>query len=96
MAMVTYKSIKSTSTNLDQDSSRVEEYDQYIFPIWSFSSPTYRDILDLVLPSDEASLEAMTSPKKPWEYMHHRSYFPPKLSKMKTEKKKITMNGILY
>jgi hypothetical protein len=33
MAMVTYKSIKSTSTNLDQDSFRVEEYDEYIFPI---------------------------------------------------------------
>jgi hypothetical protein len=43
------------------------------------------------LPSDEAVIEAMTSPNKPWEDIHHRSYFLTDLSRIKAEEFTLTM-----
>jgi hypothetical protein len=34
------------------------------------------------LPSDEAILEALTGLDKPWDDLHHRSYFLPKLRRI--------------
>jgi hypothetical protein len=51
------------------------------------------DSLDLVLPSDEAVIEAMTSPYKPWEDLHHRSYFLPELHRIEAGEFTITMTG---
>jgi hypothetical protein len=45
------------------------------------------------LPSDEAVIEAMTSPDKPWEYLHHRSYFLPELHQIEVGEFTITMTG---
>jgi hypothetical protein len=50
-------------------------------------------LLDLVLPSDEVVIEAMTSPDKPWEDIHHRSYFLPELHRIKAGEFTITMMG---
>jgi hypothetical protein len=50
-------------------------------------------LLDLVLPSDEAVIEAMTSPDKHWEDLHHRSYFLPELSQIKSGEFTMTMTG---
>jgi hypothetical protein len=50
-------------------------------------------LLDLVLPLDEAIIEAMTSPKKPWDDLHHRSYFLPELSRIKAGELTLTMTG---
>jgi hypothetical protein len=47
--------------------------------------------LDLVLPSDEAIIEAMTSPDKPWDDLHHRSYFLPELSRIEAGEFTLTM-----
>jgi hypothetical protein len=49
------------------------------------------DSLDLVLPSNEAAIEAMTSPNKPWDDLHHRSYFLPKLSRIEAGEFTLTM-----
>jgi hypothetical protein len=43
------------------------------------------------LPSDEAVIEAMTSPDKPWDDLHHRSYFLPKLSRIEAGEFTLTM-----
>jgi hypothetical protein len=48
-------------------------------PIWAQGSLADTDSLDVVLPSDEAIIEAMTSLERPWDDLHHRSYFLPKL-----------------
>jgi hypothetical protein len=45
------------------------------------------------LPSDEAVIEAMTSPDKPWEYLHHRSHFLPELSRIEAGEFTMTMTG---
>jgi hypothetical protein len=44
-------------------------------------------------PCDEAVIEAMTSPDKPWEDLHHRSYFLPKLSRIEAGEFTVTMTG---
>ena len=40
------------------------------------------DCLDMVLPYDESILEAMCGRDKICEYLHHRSYFLPELSRI--------------
>jgi hypothetical protein len=67
--------------------------DPLLEPIWAQGSLATTDSLDLVLPSDEAMIEAMTSPEKPWEDLHHRSYFLPELNQITTGEFTITMTG---
>jgi hypothetical protein len=45
------------------------------------------------LPSDEAVIEAMTSPDKPWDDLHRRSYFLPELHRIEVGEFAITMTG---
>jgi hypothetical protein len=45
------------------------------------------------LPSDEAIIEAMTSPDKPWDDLHHISYFFPELSQIEAGEFTLTMTG---
>jgi hypothetical protein len=75
------------------DPTPAQELDPLLEPIWAQGSLTNTDSLDLVLPSDEAVIEAMTSPNKPWEDLHHRSYFLPKLSRIKAGEFTMTMTG---
>jgi hypothetical protein len=42
---------------------------------------------------DESIIEAMTSPGKPWEDLHHRSYFLLELSRIEVGEFTITMIG---
>jgi hypothetical protein len=65
--------------------------DPLLEPIWAQGSLANVDSLDLVLPSDEAVIEAMTSPDKTWEDLHHRSYFLPNLSRIKAGEFTVTM-----
>jgi hypothetical protein len=67
--------------------------DPLLEPIWAQDSLINTDSLDLVLPSDEAIIEAMTGPDKPWEDLHHRSYFLPELHRIEAGEFTITMMG---
>jgi hypothetical protein len=77
-AEVAYSLVQQASANTDL--TPAQELDPLLEPIWAQGSLANTDSLDLVLPSDEAVIEAMTSPDKPWEDLHHRSYFLPELS----------------
>jgi hypothetical protein len=55
----------------DTDLTPAQELDPIPEPIWAQGSLATTDSLDLVLPSDEAIIEAMTSPDKPWDDIHH-------------------------
>jgi hypothetical protein len=50
-------------------------------------------LLDLVLPSDETIIEVMTGLDKPWEDLHHRSYFLLELHQIEAGDFTITMTG---
>ena len=77
-AEVAYSLVQQDSAN--PDPTPAQELDPFLEPIWAQGSLTNVDSLDLVLPSDEAVIEAMTSLDKPWEDLHHRSYFLSELS----------------
>jgi hypothetical protein len=67
--------------------------DPLLDPIWAQDSLTNIDSLDLFLPSDEAVIKAMTGPDRPWDDLHHRSYFLLDLSRIEPGEFTITMMG---
>jgi hypothetical protein len=90
-AEVAYSLVQQASAN--PDPTPAQELDPLLEPIWAQGSLANIDSLDLVLPSDEAVIEAMTSPDKPWEDLHHRSYFLPELSRIEAGEFTVTMTG---
>jgi hypothetical protein len=78
---------------LDTDPTPAQELDPIPEPIWAQGYLTGTDSLDLVLPSDESIIEAMTSPNKPWDDLHHISYFLPELRKIEAGEFTLTMTG---
>ena len=61
-----------------------EELDGDVAPVWSLDYTSALDCLDSVLPSEEAILEAMMGIDRPWEDLHHRSYFLPPLQEVES------------
>jgi hypothetical protein len=90
-AEVAYSAVQQTSAT--PDPIPTQELDPLFEPIWAQNSLVDTDLLDLVLPSDEAIIEAMTGPDKPWEDLHHRSYFLPELHRIEAGEFTITMTG---
>jgi hypothetical protein len=77
---VAYSIVQQAST--DPDPTPAQELDPVLEPIWAQGSLATTDSLDLVFPSDEVIIEAMTSPDRPWDDLHHRSYFLPELRRI--------------
>jgi hypothetical protein len=90
-AEVEYSLVQQTSATLDPIPA--PELDPLLEPIWAQDSLVNTDSLDLVFPSDEAIIEEMTGPDKPWEDLHHRSYFLPELHRIEAGEFPITMTG---
>jgi hypothetical protein len=88
---VVYSLVQQASANLDP--TPAQELDPLLEPIWAQGSLANIDLLDLVLPSKEAVIKAMTRPDKPWEDLHHRSYFLPELSQIEAGEFTMTMTG---
>jgi hypothetical protein len=88
---VAYSLVQQASSNPDLTPS--QELGPLLEPIWAQGSLTNIDLLDLVLPSDEVVIEAMTSLDKPWEDLHHRSYFLLELSQIEAGEFTVTMTG---
>jgi hypothetical protein len=76
-AKIAYSLVQQASATLDL--ILAPELDPLLEPIWAQDSLVNTDSLELVLPFDEAIIEVMTGPDKPWEDLHHRSYFLPEL-----------------
>jgi hypothetical protein len=88
---VAYSLVQQALANLDP--TPAQELDPLLEPIWAQGSLANIYSLDLVIPSDEAVIEAMTSLDKPWEYLHHRSYFLPELRRIEAGEFTVTMTG---
>ena len=86
-----YATLVAYQANIDHvvvpspSSSWTEEEDPYVFPAWVVESSHSHDCLDDVFSSDEAIIEAMSGVEPPWEELHHRSYFLPKLDHLECE-----------
>jgi hypothetical protein len=68
------QSILDATVDLDPFSSQMDEEDHVLEPVWAIQSSCSHDCLDDTLPSDEAILENMYGPNRPWDDMYHRSY----------------------
>jgi hypothetical protein len=62
-------------------------------PIWAHDSLATQDPLELVLPFDEEILEAMNGPDRPWDDLHHRSYFLLELRGVEVGEFVLIVNG---
>ena len=78
-----YQSIINSVDNHSTPFSEME-LDGDVAPAWSLHSTSALDCLDMVLPSEEAILEAMMGIDRPWEDLHHRSYFLPPLQEVES------------
>ena len=73
---VAYQAITQTNVDPIPDPLIVsEDVEEVYLPAWAKNSLHSIDCLDMVLPSDEAILEAMSGCGKIYEDLHHRSYF---------------------
>jgi hypothetical protein len=91
VAEVEYSLVQQAST--DPDPTPAQELDLILEPIWAQGSLIDTDSLDLVFPSDEEIMEAMTSLDKPWNDLHHRSYFLPVLRRIEVGEFTLTITG---
>jgi hypothetical protein len=88
---VAYSLVQQTSSSTDP--TLAQEFDPLLEPIRAQGSLAGTDSLDSVFSSDEAVIEEMTSLDKPWDDLHHISYFLPELSRIKVGEFTLTMNG---
>jgi hypothetical protein len=63
----------------DLVTSPMDEEDPILRPMWATSLSCSHEFLDGTLPSDEAIIKFMNGFERPWDDMHHRSYFLPGL-----------------
>ena len=83
--MVAYQDNIEWVVEPSPSSSRMEEEDPYVLPAWAVQSSHTHNYLDNVFPSNKAIIEAMSGDEPPWEELHHRSYFLPKLERLEHE-----------
>jgi hypothetical protein len=79
---IVYQVVLDSSTNHDPITSQTDEEDLVLKLVWATSSSCSHDCLDETFPSDEAIIEAMNGSDKPWDDMHHQSYFLPEISRI--------------
>ena len=72
-AMIAYQANLKSFAKPSPSSLRTEGEDPYVLPAWEVQSSHAHDCLDMVFPSDEAIIEAMSGVEPPWEELHHRS-----------------------
>ena len=78
-----YQSIVNSTNNHSTPFSG-EELDGDVAPAWTLDSTSAMNFLDTVLPSEEEILEVMMGVDRPWEDLHHRSYFLPPLQEVES------------
>jgi hypothetical protein len=78
---------------VDPDPTPAKELDPVLEPIWAQGSLADTDSLDLVFPSDKVIIVAMTSLDRPWDDLHHISYFLPELRSIEVGEFTLTING---
>jgi hypothetical protein len=84
-----------SSIDPDLVPSSTDKEDLVSRPMWATSLSCSHDCLDETLPSDEAIIEAMTGSDKPWDDMHHRSYFLLELERIEQDEFRPTLSEIV-
>jgi hypothetical protein len=77
----------------DPDLTLTQELDPVLETVWAQGSLANTNSLYLVSPSDEEILKALTGLDKPWDDLHHISYFLPELRRIEAGEFVLTMIG---
>jgi hypothetical protein len=73
----------------------MDEKDPFLRPVWVNFLSCLHDFLDGTLPSDKAIIKAMNGSDKPWDDMHHRSYFLRDLERIEQDNFQSTLSEIV-
>jgi hypothetical protein len=63
--------------------------------VWATLSSCSHDCLDETLQLDEAIIEAMNGSDKPWDDVHHHSYFIPELARIEQDDFRSTLSDMV-
>jgi hypothetical protein len=85
IAEISYQVVLDSSVNPNLVNSPMDEEDPVLRPVWTTSLSCSHDFFDESFPSDEAIIEAMNGSEKPWDDMHHRSYFLRELERIEKD-----------
>jgi len=69
--------------------------DLVLDPIWVIQSSCSHDFFEDRFPLNEAILEAMFGPNRPWDDMHHRSYFLSELVRIEQDEFRSTLSEMV-
>jgi hypothetical protein len=94
-AEISYQTILDSSADPDPVPSHTVKQDPVLRLVWATSLSCSNDFLDETFPSYEAILEAMNVSKRPWDDMHHRSYFLPSLERIEQDNFRSTLSEIV-
>jgi hypothetical protein len=92
---IVYQVVLDSSVDPDPVTSQTDEEDLVLRPVWATSLSCSHDFLDETFPSDESILEAMNGSERPWDDMHHRSYFLPSLERIEQDEFRSTLSEIV-
>ena len=92
---IAYQDVLDSSADPDPVTSQMDEEDHVLVPVWATSSSCSHGCLNETLPLDEAIIEAMNGSDTPWDDIHHRSYFLPKLPKIEQDDFRSTLREIV-
>jgi len=90
-----YQSVLNATFDPDPFSSQTNEEDHVLEPVLAIQYSYSHDCLDDTLPSNEAILEVMYGSDRPWEDMHHCSYFLPELVSIKHDDFRSTLSEMV-
>ena len=85
VAEIVYQSILDAIVDPDPFSSQTDEDDIVLELRWAIQYYCLHDFPDDTLHWDESIVEAMYGPDRPWDNMHHRSYFLPELVRIEED-----------
>jgi hypothetical protein len=92
---ITYQFVIESFIDLDPITSLTNKEDHVLKPIWATSLSFLHDSIDETFPSDYAIIEAMNGSSKPWNDMHHRSYFLPEFAIIEQDDFQSTLSEIV-
>jgi hypothetical protein len=87
--------ILDSSTDPNPVTSSKNEEDPVLKLVWATWLYCSHEFLDETFPSDKAIIEAMNGSDKPWDDMHHQSYFFPDLEIIRQDDFRSTLSEIV-
>jgi hypothetical protein len=92
---IVYQVVLDSSIDPDLFPSSTDEEDLVSRPMWATSLSCSHDCLDETFPLNEAIIEAMNGSDKPWDDVHHRSYFLLELERIEQDDFRPTLSEIV-